>query len=198
LRRVAICCLSLTVRCLIAGALAGAVTAASAATIDTLTVRKVADRYLIELHAHLDARAGAAYSVFANLANLPSINTDVRRIEVTGGPGGANPVKLYTEIRACVLFYCRSIHESQEMTFAPKPDGGEVDATVLPQGDLRFGRAHWVFRDVGGRTDLQVSAELEPAFRVPPLIGPWLVKRWLRAETEQSSVNIEKLAVRSR
>jgi hypothetical protein len=64
---------------------------------------------------------------------------------------------------------------------------------VLPPGDLRYGRARWLFRPAGDQTDFEVSAELEPAFTVPPLIGPWLVKRWLRVETEQSSENLEKL-----
>lgn len=67
-------------------------------------------------------------------------------------------------------------------------------ASVLPGGDLRSGRARWLFRDAGGRTDLRVTAELQPAFLIPPLIGPWVVKRWLRAETVQSSANIERLA----
>ncbi len=182
------------IRCLIALALAGFATAARAESIDDLTVRSVDHRYLIELHAHLDARAAAAYAVFANLANLPSINTDVRRIEIKGRPG-EDAVELYTEIRVCVLiWYCRTMHETQTMTFMRQADGGEVEATVLPLGDLRHGRAQWLFRDDGGRTDLHVTAELEPAFSVPPLIGPWVIKRWLRVETERSSVNIEKLA----
>ncbi len=180
-------------RCLSVIALAGVVTTVSAATIDDLTVKKVADHYLIVLHAHLAARAAAAYGVFANLANLRSINADVRRIEIAGGRG-SEPVQLYTEIRACVLFYCRSIHETQTMTFVRKADGGEVYATVLPRGDLRYGQARWLFRDSGTQTDLEVTADLQPAFPVPPLIGPWVVKRWLRLETERSSINIEKLA----
>lgn len=179
-----------------AGVLAGCATAARAATIDDLTVRKVGDRYLVELHAQLDARSSAAYAVFADLANLPAINTDVRHIEIESR-AGANPVELGTVIRACVLFYCRSIRESQRMTFVRRPDGGDVYASVLPGGDLRSGRARWLFRDSGGRTDLRVTAELQPAFLIPPLIGPWVVKRWLRAETIQSSANIEKLAAAS-
>lgn len=185
-------------RCLIAISLTIGVTSASAASIDDLSVRRVAGRYFIELHAHLNARASAVYGVFADLANLPAINTDVRRIQVTGGAAG-EPVHLYTEIRACVLWYCRTIRETQEMTFRRKPDGGDVVANVLPRGDLRYGQARWLFRaSSGDQTDFKVTAELEPAFYVPPLIGPWLVKRWLRLETERSSENLEKLTRRAR
>jgi hypothetical protein len=183
-------------RCLIVVVLVGWATSAGAGSIDDLSVRRVADRYFIQLHAHLNARASAAYTVFADLANLPAINTDVRRIDITGGTGGA-PLHLYTEIRACVLWYCRTIRETQEMTFRREPDGGDVVATVLPRGDLRYGRAHWLFRAAGDQTDFEVTAELEPAFAIPPLIGPWLVKRWLRVETERSSENLEKLTRRA-
>jgi len=182
---------------LIVAALAAPISPARAGSIEELSVRRVSDRYWIELHAHLDARAAAAYAVFANLANLPAINTDVRRVEVTGKTAD-DAVQVYTEIRACVLWwYCRSIRETQKMTFTRTSDGGDVAATVLAGGDLRDGQVRWVFRNAAGETDLRVTAELEPAFRVPPLIGPWLVKRWLRIETAQSSANIEKLARRS-
>lgn len=179
---------------LLAAALCGVATGARAASIDDLTVKETAGRYLIAMHARLNARADDAYAVFANLANLRSINSDLREATILGRTARGG-VRLYTVFRACVLWYCRSIRETQTMTFARGSDGGEVDDIVLPSGgDLRSGHAHWIFRDSAGRTELDVTAELEPAFRIPPLIGPWLVRRWLRQETERASDNIEKLA----
>ncbi|MGB6451276.1 MAG: hypothetical protein WBE92_11035 [Steroidobacteraceae bacterium] len=179
---------------LLAAALWGLATSAGAASIDDLTVRETAGRYLIAMHAHLNARAGDAYAVFANLANLRSINSDLREATILG-PAALGGVRLYTVFRACVLWYCRSIRETQTMTFARGPDGGEVDDIVLPSGgDLRSGHARWLFRSAGGQSVLEATAEFEPAFRVPPLIGPWLVRRWLRIETERAVANIETLA----
>jgi len=179
---------------LLAAALWGVTMSASAASIDVLTVTDTAGRYLIAMHARLNAPAGDAYAVFANLANLRSINSDLREATILGRAAHGG-VRLYTVFRACVLWYCRSIRETQAMTFARRSEGGEVDAVILPSGgDLRSGHARWVFRSLAGRTQLDVSAELEPAFRIPPLIGPWLVRRWLRQETERACDNIEKLA----
>lgn len=184
----------LPIRVLLASALWGVATTAGAASIDDLTVKESAGRYLIEMRAQLSVRAADAYAVFANLGNLRSINGDVREARIVGRTADGG-VRLYTVFRACVLWYCRSIRETQEMTFARGSDGGEVDAVVLPRsGDFHSGHARWLFRDAGGRTDLDVTAELEPAFRIPPLIGPWLVRRWLRRETERASANIERLA----
>ncbi len=178
---------------LLAVALCGAA-GAHAASIDHLTVAEGAGRYVIEMRAHLSVRAGNAYAVLADLGNLRSINSDVREARILGR-SGAGGVELYTVFRACVLWYCRSIRETEEMTFARSAAGGEVDAVVLPgSGDFRSGHARWLFRAAGGGTDLEATAELEPTFRVPPLVGPWLVKRWLRAETERAVANIEALA----
>ncbi len=182
------------IRSLLAVALCGVAARARAASIDQLTVTEGAGRYHIEVRAHLSVRAGDAYAVFADLRNLRSINSDVREARILGRRG-AGSVELYTVFRACVLWYCRSIHETQEMTFARGAEGGEVAAVVRPgSGDFRSGRARWLFRSAGGGTDLEASAELEPTFRVPPLVGPWLVKRWLRGETERAVANIEALA----
>ncbi len=178
---------------LLAAALWGIATGARAASIDELQVRQAAGRYLIEMRARLSAHAQDAYEVFANLGNLRAINSDVQEATILGRTG--NGVRLYTVFRACVLWYCRSIRETQAMTFVRSPAGGEVDAVIVPgSGDFHSGHAHWSFRDSGGQTELDVTAELDPAFRIPPLIGPWLVRRWLRAETERATVAIERLA----
>lgn len=182
------------IRSLLAVALCGAAARAGAASIDDLKVTEAAGRYVIEMRAHLSVRAGDAYAVFADLRNLRLIQSDVREARVLGRAGDGG-VQLYTVFRACVLWYCRSIRETQQMTFAARSEGGEVDAVVIPgSGDFRSGHARWLFRATGGRTDLEATAELEPAFRIPPLIGPWLVRRWLRGETERAVANIETLA----
>ncbi len=179
---------------LLAAALWSAATGAGAASIDDLTVKESAGRYVIAMRARLSVRASDAYTVFANPGNLRSINSDVLESRIVGR-GADGSVQLYTVFRACVLWYCRSIHETQRMTFVRGSGGGEVDAVVLPRGgDFRSGHAHWLFRDAGGRTDLEATAELEPSFRIPPLIGPWLVRRWLRRETERAVASIENLA----
>ncbi len=179
---------------LLAAVLCGIATRAGAASIDDLEVHQTAGRYHIEMRAHLGVPAGAAYAVFADLENLRAINSDVREARIVGRIADGR-VQLYTVFRACVLWYCRSIRETQTMTFVRGHAGGEVDAVILPSsGDFRSGRAHWLFRNAGGQTELDVTAELDPAFRIPPLIGPWLVRRWLRAQTERATVAIERLA----
>ena len=53
-----------------------------------------------------------------------------------------------------------------------------IDALILPRGsDFRRGRAHWRLKVSGDATLMHFDAELVPDFYIPPLIGPWLIRR---------------------
>ncbi len=148
------------------------------------------------MRVHLDVPARAAYALFADRDEIQALNSDIEAARVVGRTR-SGAVDLYSEIRVCVLWLCRSVRETQHMAFTPTADGGEVLARILPRGgDFRAGHARWVFRRAGGGTSLQMTAEFVPAFRVPPVIGPWLIKRWLRGEVARTAVNLERLSAR--
>lgn len=185
-------CLSLTL------ALAGAAVRARAASIARLSVTESANRYRIAMRVELAVPAQGAYRVFANLANLRALNSDVRTAKIVGR-GADGSVELYSVIHACVLWYCRSLRETQRMVFIASPNGGQAYATILPRTGSAFreGHAHWSFRGGADHTILRMTAQFEPAFRVPPIIGPWLVKRWLRRQVERTAKHIEQLSSRA-
>lgn len=167
---------------------------AAAADIQSLEVSREGARYRVDLHAVLEVPAAAAFAVFADAAKLPQINPAVKQVQVIAQlPGGGT--RLFTSVHVCVLWYCRDLRQVQDMRYAPRADGGSMHADMLPlQGDFRDGRADWEFRATGSKTRLHFQAELEPAFWIPPLIGPWLVQRSLRDEAQRTSAGIEQLA----
>ncbi|HTY50933.1 MAG TPA: SRPBCC family protein [Steroidobacteraceae bacterium] len=168
---------------------------AQAASIETLSTSRHEDHYQVALHAHLDVPAPAAYAVFADVSNWQRLTPDLRRLEVLARHPGM--VELSTGFRVCVLWFCRLVQGVPDVSFTTGADGGDVEVVFRPNtGDFRSGAAHWRFRASGSGTDLQFSAEAEPAFYVPPLIGPWLMSRWLRAQAVGTSTNIEALARR--
>jgi len=172
-------------------ALAGS---ASAAEVQSLQVQHDGSRYHVEMQVKLRAPAAAAYAAFAAPGSLPAINPAVRKVQVLQHDGDER-ARIYTEVRVCAVLYCKTLHQVQDMRYAARPDGGDLHAEVLPgPSDFSYGRADWVFRPAGGATLLRFSAELQPAFWIPPLLGPWLVERSLREEAERTSAGIEKLA----
>ncbi len=183
---------------LIVAALLAALWPASsqAVTVDALTVTKKGPRYRVDMQVKLDATAGRAFDVFTHYDNLPRINGAVKQVRPLPG-AAADAQRLYTQMRLCFSFFCRSLEQVQDMRATPTADGGSLSASVVPaQSDLHYGQADWsVGRCAQGtETCLSFVAELEPKFWIPPLIGPWVMERKLRQEAIQTSEGIERLA----
>jgi len=171
-----------------------ATASASAADIQSLQVQHDGSRYHVEMQVKLQAPAAAAYAAFAAPGSLPAINPSVQKVQVLEH-GSDERARIYTEVRVCAVLYCKTLRQVQDMRYAPRPDGGDLHAEVLPGlSDFSYGRADWGFRPAGSATLLHFSAELEPAFWIPPLLGPWLVERSLREEAQRTSAGIERLA----
>jgi hypothetical protein len=105
-----------------------------------------------------------------------------------------NPLKhrVHTVIRVCILFFCRSVTQVQDIS---QQAGGRIEAVILPAlSDFRQGHARWDLAAAGTGTIMHFNAELEPAFWVPPIIGPWLFERQLIREVRESTAIMEARA----
>jgi hypothetical protein len=70
--------------------------------------------------------------------------------------------------------------------------GYHIEATILPQSsDFRRGRAQWRLTAEGNSTLMQFNAELVPDFFMPPLIGPWLIRREMANQITEIVMIIE-------
>ena len=130
--------------------------------------------YTLSIEARIDAPADLVYRLITDYDHLHDINPAIResRILRTFSP---EKHRIRTVTRVCVLFYCRDVTENQDMMQSP---GYTIEAVILPQdSDFRRGRAHWRLTAEGDSTVMQFHAELVPDFFLPPLIGPWLIRR---------------------
>ncbi len=161
------------------------------ADIDQVTVDHIKKRYTVEMNARMDTTAAKAYAVFTDYARLVEINDAIIKAElIDGAPEGKQ--RIHTQVRVCVMGICRVFDQVQDMRKAP-PE--HLEADVVPElSNLKFGRANWRIWDEDGRARLYFSAEVEPDFWVPPIVGPWLIKRKLESEAEQTANGIERLA----
>lgn len=101
-------------------------------------------------------------------------------------------VRLRLQLHSCVLFYCRTITQVKDI--AEQADGRIVARIDPTESDFRDTTEQWRILPDNGATRLQYEAELVPTFYIPPLIGPWLVKRQIRAALESGSEKLETLA----
>lgn len=171
---------------LVASALVGD---AAAAHIGSLRVTHRDGDYTVSAVMVLEASPAAvraALTDFAHLDRLSPAIVESRLIRQT--PDG--PL-VYTRSRACVGWICRQLRKTELVTLGED----EIVAVAFPeQSNVEHSVTRWRFAAEGDGTRVEWSSELDPAFFVPPLIGPALVKRALRREAEAIAVGLERAA----
>ena len=167
--------------------LASSAVAAPAVVIERMQVDRQANRYTVDAAVRLAVPRAQAFAAATDYERLPEFNPSIVRSERRDG------ARLASTIRLCVGFVCRSIE--QVMQYAEHPPEA-IEMQVVPDaGDFRRGRANWRFRAIDrATTHMRFTAELEPAFWVPPLIGPYLIARELRRQARTTAESIERLA----
>ncbi|MGH8540531.1 MAG: SRPBCC family protein [Stenotrophobium sp.] len=166
----------------------------SAAEVQSVEVHRDGKRYHIDMQTRLDAEPARAYAVFSDWRRLPEINRSVRSAQVLA-ENADGTIRLATEVHFCVAIFCRELRQVQDMHSLRNDATLAITANVLPAlSDLRYGKAAWTMTPCAGETCLHFSADLEPDFWVPPLIGPWLIERKLRSQAVATSEGIERLA----
>ena len=170
---------------------------ANAAQVLDVRVAREGARFVIDMHIAIDASPPAVFSALQDYSAMMRYNPDLRavRVQPTGVRGH---VRLFTTVHACVLVFCKTMHQEQIMTAVADADGGVLEAELLPHGgDFNAGRARWTVRSCPGPrsiTCLGVRIELVPAFWVPPLIGPWVLRRTMTEEADRTSAGLEIVA----
>ena len=146
--------------------------------------------FTISVDAHINASPQAVYRHITDYSNLPLLNPSIRESRVTHTFSPARH-RVRTVMRACILFFCRSILQVQDIT---QHGGDRVSARMVPGlSDFRQGQADWLLTASGEFTTMHFSAELEPDFWVPPVIGPWLFKRKVIRELLISAAYMESM-----
>jgi len=173
--------------------------AAHAAGVADVQVRREGALFLIGMRLHIDAPPPAVFRALQDYSALPLYSHNVRTVHVvrTATPGR---VLLFMTLHACVLFFCKTMYQEQVMTATADAHGGVLRSVLLPQGsDFKKGSGRWTVAPCPARkapTCVDVRIAMEPAFWVPPLIGPWLIRRKMREQAHLASVGLERIALR--
>lgn len=164
---------------------------ANAGEIVAVGVERFGDRYVVEIDARFAAPPERLRALLTDYAHLGRINDSIRHSEVMEVNSPQHHC-VRTEAEVCVTVFCKRIVQVQDVSVLPD---GDILATVRPtRSDFSYGVARWKFWQEPAGTRMRFRSEIEPAFWVPPLIGPWLIQRALHAETLKSVHNLERLA----
>lgn len=102
--------------------------------------------------------------------------------------------RVFLTLSSCILFFCRSVRITKDVHTAP--DGAIVGRIIPAESDFEEAEERWRVIAENGSTRLRYESELVPAFYVPPLIGPWLIRYKIRDVLATNAEKLERLAAR--
>lgn len=171
----------------------GAGALAAAATIDGLDVTKQRGLYSLEANARLDATPESIYSVLTDFDDnaYSRISRAYKESRYLDPADDGTPI-VYTRMEGCLLWHCMTLERTERLeTQAPR----WIKSTALPESsNFKHAISEWVLEPDGDGTMMSYKVELEPDFFVPPVIGPWYLKRTLSQGGLRAVTRIERLA----
>lgn len=163
----------------------------SAAEVQRVDVAYEDGEYHVTVEAILHARTDAVYAVLTDYPRWAEINDLIKEsyLEEVAGPDLA---RVRTVSEGCVLFFCKSIEQTQWMRTGPD---WRISAEVLPEiSDLKSGWARTRLVADGDTTRFHYEMALVPDFWVPPVIGPMMIRAKLRKQAIETAVLVEARA----
>jgi len=164
---------------------------ASALTIERLDATHDNNRYTVEFEVVLDAPRDKVWAIMTDYEHLGRTSKVIIESKVIT-PLTDNHQRISVTFDACVFIFCKKARRTLDVEL--KPSSEILVKEVPAQSDFRSGREHWLVGSEASKTRLRYTAELEPGFFVPPLIGPMVVKYFLQREIKLTALAVEELA----
>jgi hypothetical protein len=163
----------------------------AAADMRSIKVEHHKGRYTVSSEVWFDASVKQVFEVFRHWdlsTQFSSAIVESRDIAADeyGRPG------YYVRNEGCVLFFCKSF---VRQGYVELEVNEELRAFANPElSDFKLSNETWTFVAEDGGTVVRYQLLMEPAFWVPPGIGPYLIKRKFRNNGGDAIDRIEEIA----
>lgn len=167
--------------------------AAQACQIPAAKVSHQKGTYSVAVEMHLDAPPDAVYPVITDYENMKRLSETFQEATVVKAEDDSH-LRRQLHIKTCVLFFCFDMVMVEDIEEDPN---GIITTTIIPEeSDFHEGQSRWeLTANDDGTSILHFSSERRPKFWVPPVIGPWILKRKVLKETIATCHRIQALAV---
>ena len=152
----------------------------SAADVTSAMVTHVNGVYKVSFEVSINADPQRVREVVTDYDNLHALSGTVVSSKVLTRDGGRTRL--------------RTIRKVTDATVAK--DGGILHRTIASESDFSFAEEHLTIHagPENQGTRARYDAELVPKFFVPPLIGPWLVRRQIINDLTETANAVERVA----
>ena len=169
-----------------------ATAAAPAADLREVEVDREDGVYKLRSVAWFDANGESLYTVLTNyelFGRFTSAIVESRNLD----PDDKGRPRYFTRMQGCVLMWCRSFIRVGHLEL---DKAMEIVAIASPEeSDFKYSRERWQLVPENGGTVMTYEFEMAPDFWVPPIIGPYMIQRALRAGGEDAIDRIERIAL---
>jgi len=147
--------------------------------------------YTVESEVWFDVGQDVLYDVFSRWdlsAQFSSAIVESRDILPDDDSGRG----FYVRNRGCFLFFCKTVERYGSVAAVPPL---ELSASADPaRSDFEISDEHWTFSTEDGGTVVRYTLRMKPGFWVPPVIGPYVIKRKLSDDGGEALDRIEQMA----
>ncbi len=163
-----------------------------AAELKDVSVERKDARYHLSSTTYFDATQSQLYKILTDYEQFPRfaqafVEGENREPDEQGRP------QFYTRMEGCVLLFCKSYIRYGHLELKPEYD---IVAIVDPElSNFNYSRERWQLIPEGEGTIMIYDFEMEPGFWVPPIVGPYVIKRALRSGGNAAVNRIEALAL---
>lgn len=164
---------------------------AGAAELREVMVDRVDGRYIMRSEVWFDASVEQMFETMLDWdlsTEFSSVIVESRNLD----PDEDGRRQYYSRNEACVMFYCMSFErygvvEHERYSF--------IRSSIYPEkSDFHFSNEEWRFREEDSGTVVEYDLEFKPKFFVPPVIGPYMIKRKLKSGSGDAIDRIEAIA----
>jgi hypothetical protein len=166
---------------------------AQAVAVDRIEISHEGRTYSVHFDVLIAADTTKARALLTDYRHWPRISAAINesRLLTTYSDGRQ---RVSVTFSTCVLLvFCRTLRQVKDMETGSARSRYRTDL-VPGEGDFASGTEVWEILPDAARTRLRYRATLVLGFDVPPLIGPWLLKRELHAELLRTAAGVEALA----
>ncbi len=162
-----------------------------AADLRSVEIEREEGVYTMHSVVWFDANIDDVYNVFLDWDLSEQFSSVVVEARNTGSDATGDR-GFYTRNRACFLFFCKSVERYGLIEHEPLRF---IRATTDPEtSDFHLSNELWLFEQEGKGTLITYTLEMRPKFWIPPVIGPYVLKRKMKNDGAAALDRIEAIA----
>lgn len=161
----------------------------AAAELRSIEFEREGDRYVANAEIWLDAPREEVYdvlSVWDEAERFSSLIVESRDLArgSDGRPG------FYMKNRSCLLFFCKTFVREG---WVAREEDLLLSAIADPaRSDFELSEETWRFESDDGGTLIRYEMQMNPKFWVPPVIGPYAIRRKIEKDGVEALERIER------